>query len=127
MSRKKEDSIIRILEYLKDNGEKGASYAEIHSNFLKIKTESKDEDIIMYLALLLAKPDECYAIINVDQITGVNRYVLSPRGYFKLLQHRELNEARQSSNNARWAAIIAIAIGVIVGTWQIILTYCLPK
>ena len=41
------------------------------------------------------------------------KYYLNIEGYFKLLDYRELNEARKSSNEARKYAIMAIIISFI--------------
>lgn len=41
------------------------------------------------------------------------KYYLNIEGYFKLLAYRELNDARKSSKEARWYAILAIILSTI--------------
>ena len=48
-----------------------------------------------------------------------SRYVLSMEGYFHLLEHEELNEARRSSRNALRVAIAALVISGILSAVSI--------
>lgn len=43
------------------------------------------------------------------------KYYLNIEGYFKLLEYRELNDARKSAKETRWYAIAAIIIATV--TW----------
>lgn len=40
-------------------------------------------------------------------------HYINTEGYFKLLEYRELKDARKSSKEARWYAIIAIGISIM--------------
>lgn len=41
------------------------------------------------------------------------KYYLNVEGYFKLLEYRELNDARRSSKEARTYAVVAIVLSII--------------
>jgi hypothetical protein len=60
--------------------------------------------------------------INYDIDPSNRRYYLNIEGYFKLLEHRQLNDARKSSREAKRFAIIAIIISILTLIASIILS-----
>jgi len=55
------------------------------------------------------------------------KYYLNIEGYFKLLDYRELNDARKSSKEARRYAVVAIAISIITLLVSIYFSYKVLK
>ena len=56
-----------------------------------------------------------------EQMVGYQGFLFSFKmeGYFHLLEHEELNEARQSSRNAMWIAIAAVTISGLLSVASI--------
>ena len=59
---------------------------------------------------VLAQSFKVYAVSNND---ADNRYLLTIKGYFQLLQYEDLNNARLSSKRAMYIAVISIVISTI--------------
>lgn len=59
-------------------------------------------------------------IAGSDSGSGIQRYTLSMEGYFNLLEHEELNQARQSSQNALWVAVAAITISGLLSVASVL-------
>ena len=58
-------------------------------------------------------------IAGADNPSGIQMYSLKMEGYFNLLEHEELNEARRSSRNALRVAIAALVISGILSAVSI--------
>jgi hypothetical protein len=134
MSKKEEDILISILKFVYDNNEKGVSDLEILNH-----PSVKDNPIALsYInsqfgqlgsrnnqgfsaKLNQLRPDALFMFVE-DSF----KIILSENGYFKLLEYKELEEARQSSKRAQRTANWALFLAAAVGIWQIILTYFPP-
>lgn len=114
MCRKKDPLIIRIMEFLNKQEMRVALTKDLKSEF-NFDENAEARELITFPKLFYAQ-----------EYGGVDKIQLKTEGFFKLLEYKELKEARQSSRRAQCTAIIAIIIGIIVGAWQIILTYLPP-
>lgn len=119
-----EDFFIKILKYLKWKGLEPTSVKEIYQLALKNHLLTKEEyeqinsdprDGSTELGLKLDRIyylfQECTHLGQCEPDT--DHRVMTLDGYFKLLEHDELKEARKSSRFAQVSSVIAIIISII--------------
>jgi len=114
-----EDLYIELLRYGKKHLVDGVTMPDTLAHLRELQPES----------LLVQNPGDFInaafsSAFNPIASTGgeldSRRYLLNMEGYFNLLEHDELQEARKSSRNALWVAIGAI---VISGTLAAVSVY----
>lgn len=116
-----DDVYISILKLGKKNGVKGVAYDELYENLHNEKyiTVTEREQLknsareVRYLKQSIDKLLEESCPSTTERTSGVRARVMSMDSYFKLLEHEELIEVKNSSNSARKFSIIAIAIAFI--------------
>jgi len=104
-----EDLYIEMLRYGKQHLADGVTESELLSYLQKLQPESV---LVQSSGTFFNTFDEAFPFIGELSLDG--RRFLSMEGYFNLLEHDELQEARQSSRNALWVAIGAIVISAIL-------------
>jgi len=107
-----EDLYIELLRYGKVHLADGVTIADTLAHLRKLQPGSR---------LVESTNTFNNTFIHLfDPVVTTDRYALNIEGYFNLLQHDELQEARKSSRNALWVAIGAI---VISGTLAAVSVY----
>lgn len=115
---------ITLLEYIRDKNALGESvnYNETKAYVQDIHSEVSDEAFLRVFFNNLGEALSDYGHGHSVQIERNTPFVLTKDAYFQLLEHQELQEARQSSRRAHYTAIFAIGISIAVGAWQIVKT-----
>ena len=110
-----EDIYIELLRYGKEHLADGVTFGETRSYLQELRPEAHlvQSDRELY--------DTFNELFNNMSSQGSDRYGLSMEGYFHLLDHDELQEARKSSRNALRVAIGAIIISAILAAASIAL------
>ena len=112
--QKRDDLVIALLRYGKSHLVKGTTFPEVHTH---IKGSGHDYDLthLESLFLQLFKPLELgYIGDNKHRLTEHVQHGLAIDGYFNLLEHDELEQARSSSKCAMYIAVFAIVISIVV-------------
>jgi len=112
-----EDLYIEMLRYGKECLANGVTMPETLSYLQKLQPESvlvesehRFHNTFVQVFQLIA---------GTDSFTGSQRYTLNMEGYFNLLEHDELQQARKSSRNGLWVAIGAIVISGVLASVSI--------
>ena len=105
MSRRISNTHIKILQWA---NEKGKFTKEEINNALPAYKELIDREI------------QHSKLFNSATSDNVQYYFLSFEDRFRLLDYEELQEARKSANQAKYYAIAAMGISIIIGLLQII-------
>ncbi len=111
---------IKLLEHGEEVGLSGTDFDQVLDWAFKnhiISSTQKSEDEVALLRDLFF---ECFA---QNSSTTAEIWVLKIEYYFRLLEYKELSEARKNSNQANRKAIIAIVIAVIAMISSILMGY----
>lgn len=113
---------IRILIWTYNKQEKGFSWEELKEAF---KLNYDQERWVIKIFRSNMPPSENL----IDHLTYYNDenehlYVITAKGTSAAIDYLNLKEAEKSSKRAEMIAIMAIAIGIIVGLAQILVTIC---
>ncbi len=113
----KDPLFIRVLQWASDRGSVGFKMGELR------EATTKDEGEWVWVQRMMlgeiqGDPPLIFHL-GAHHKEGEYTYFLTGSGAAALMDYLELKEARQSSKQARWYAIIAIVISVIVGAIQI--------
>ena len=119
MSKIRKNFYIEILKYADDKRE-----FILNELFDDLKLDQEEKNLI------------CQKLINskllfyntgkekINQTGKHSIFTISIEGKFKLLEYEELVDARQSSKEAKWIAIIAMIISAILAIGSILIQIC---
>lgn len=113
---------IRILIWAYNKKERGFTWEELKETF-KLNYDQERWVIKIFRSNMPASEN------LIDHLTYYNDknehlYVITAKGTSAAIDYLNLKEAEKSSKRAEIIAIIAIAIGIIVGLAQILVTIC---
>lgn len=115
---------ITLLEYIRDKNAlgEGVNYNDTKAYVQNIHPEVSDMAFRRVFSDTLVTAIADVGDARELQFNQGTPFVLTRDAYFQLLEHQELQEARQSSKRAHYTAIAAILISISVGLWQIVKT-----
>ena len=118
-----EDSIfIKVLEHGEDAGLNGTSLPLLRRCIEKeMHIDLKHPDFELYSKSLERLFSQCFEFVDIDGFE--ENHVLKTEYYFRLIEHRELQESRAAAKAAHRNAFIAIGISVCAIIISAILTW----
>lgn len=116
MNKKEKSIFIKIIEYGIKKDLKGVTFPEIKEFLLKEGVDMADKTNFLQEAfseIFLNDQQRRYGI------TFSQTYYLTAESYFRFLEYKELQEARETAKRAHLLAIIAIAISGFLALFSI--------
>ena len=93
--------------------------AKCKDMFEEEQTESRNK---IFHNLFAVKNEKIYSeTMSEMEFMKEMKFILNTEGYFKILQYREIEDARKNAKWAQWTAIVAIFISIAFGVIQICL------
>jgi len=105
-------------------------YAQEHTEFIKdelmedLKFTQEEKDLFVQKLINDKSLIQNTGRTKKTETGEESLFIIATEGRFKLLEYEELEEARKSSKEARWFAIMAIGFTAIIGIVQILVSMC---
>lgn len=115
LRNKKKDFYIKVLQYGEKHQSDGFTISEIQRD---LGLNQRELDLVQ-AEIAGSSGSSIFRRLGTQPQTNATLYTLTFEDKFKLLEYVELKEARKASLNAIIIAIIAIAISIFVGFYQI--------
>ena len=116
---KKDDVYIAILKYAKDNLDNGATFTDVKKYLKQLGYSFEPQPFQDLFSRVFSDPSGHNYVMPLN--VNIQKFIMGIEAYFQLLEYEELKEARQSSKNAMWIAIVAIIISAGLAFASIIL------
>lgn len=117
MKNKKEELYIKALQYGRDNLGQAVKYSELQEFLRTDGYEDYDEFALRQFFLqVFINPNRTDGNDPSRVPTENQDFYLQDRGYFYLLEHEELKEARRASLVATYFAITALVVSIGTAT-----------
>lgn len=107
---KEKNIFIKLLEFGEKSQLNGVYYDELRS-WARNENIISDDDSSIETRMLCALFDECFQ--NARMHGSAKKCVLKMEYYSRLLEYRELQEARKNAREAKFLSLIAITISLI--------------
>jgi len=113
-SKSKDETIIKVLEFLRDQKGNPIRIQKIHEYF------PNDPAVNHYLGLFFSEKETEFIKKAYPEDKNCRDYVISEKGLFKLFDYEQLRLTRRMSKIAIVIAVVSVIASVGTSLWEIL-------